>query len=187
MISQYMNYKPWRLFLKKIKNFAFLFITALVIIGLDQWTKFLVRQNLDYSQIWIPEGMDWLYPYAYIVHWYNKGAAFGMFQDGNLIFTGLAIIVSILIIIYFPKLENEKWPLRLALAMQLGGAVGNLIDRLIVHHVTDFIAIGSFPVFNVADAAITVGVFVLLIGMYMSEKEKEKLAHPEKEIIEENE
>ena len=94
-------------------------------------------------------------------------------------FTVLAVIISILIIIYFPRIAKEDWPLRLALGLQLGGAIGNLIDRLTVGHVTDFIAIGEFPVFNVADAAITMGVVVLIIGMWINEKEKEKAAGTE--------
>ncbi len=164
---------------KNIRDYAILIFTGLVIVILDQFTKNLVRQNLDYSQIWYPPGMDWLYPYAYVVHWYNKGAAFGMFQDGSMVFTVLAVIISILIIIYFPRIAKEDWPLRLALGLQLGGAIGNLIDRLTVGHVTDFIAIGEFPVFNVADAAITMGVVVLIIGMWINEKGKEKAAGAE--------
>lgn len=161
---------------KTIRDYAILIFTGLIIVILDQFTKNLVRQNLDYSQIWYPPGMDWLYPHAYVVHWYNKGAAFGMFQDGSMVFTVLAVIISILIIIYFPRVAKEDWPLRLALGLQLGGAIGNLIDRITVGHVTDFIAISEFPVFNVADSAITMGVIVLIIGMWINEKEKEKTA-----------
>ncbi len=159
-----------------IRDYAMLVGIALVIILLDQWTKTLVRQNLEFAEMWIPLGMEWLYPYAYVVHWYNTGAAFGIFQNGSMVFTVLAIIVSILIVIYYPKLANEDWSLRLALGLQLGGAIGNLIDRITIGHVTDFMAVGSFPVFNVADASITVGVGVLLLGMWRSEKEKEKAA-----------
>jgi signal peptidase II len=58
--------------------------------------------------------------------------------------------------------------------MQLAGALGNLIDRMTIGHVTDFVSVGNFPVFNVADASITVGVGVLLIGMWVQEKREKK-------------
>lgn len=169
---------------QKIRDYAILIITGLIIVILDQYTKNLVRQYLDYSQIWYPFGWEWLYPHVYVVHWYNKGAAFGMFQDGSMVFTILAIIISILIIVYFPRIAKEDWPLRLALGLQLGGAVGNLIDRITVGHVTDFIAVEEFPVFNIADASITMGVVVLIIGMWINEKEKEKAAGLEQELDE---
>lgn len=157
---------------KQVRDYIFLFTIAFLIIALDQITKTFVRQNLEFAQMVIPFGLDWLYPYFYFVHWYNTGAAFGMFQDFSTVFTILAIIVSGLIIYYFPKISREDWHLRLALGMQLGGAIGNLIDRVTIGHVTDFIAVGSFPVFNVADASISLGVAVLILGMWIKEREK---------------
>ncbi|HSB02452.1 MAG TPA: signal peptidase II, partial [Anaerolineales bacterium] len=62
------------------------------------------------------------------------------------------------------------WPLRLAMSMQMGGAIGNLIDRLTVGRVTDFISIGTFPVFNIADSSISVGCVVLLLGVWWQER-----------------
>ena len=157
---------------KQVRDYIFLFTIAITIVLLDQITKTIVRQNLEFSQMVIPFGFDWLYPYFYIVHWYNTGAAFGMFQDFSIVFTVLAIIVSVLIIYYFPKISKEDWHLRLALGMQLGGAIGNLIDRVTIGHVTDFIAVGSFPVFNIADASISLGVAVLILGMWLKERDK---------------
>jgi signal peptidase II len=146
-------------------------IAALIIIA-DQVTKTIVRQNLEYAQMWIPFGIEWLYPYFYFVHWYNTGAAFGIFQDANTFFSVLSIIIIAIIIYYFPKISDEDWHMRFALSLALGGAFGNLIDRLTIKHVTDFIAVGSFPIFNVADASISIGVAVLIIGMWFKEKEK---------------
>ena len=94
--------------------------------------------------------MMWLAPYARIVHWYNSGAAFGMFQNGNLVFTILAFIVIGAIIYYFPQVESDDWTLKVAMGLQLAGASGNLIDRLMRGKVTDFISVGIFPVFNIA-------------------------------------
>ena len=164
----------WRIFLKRIiKDYGFLIATAGIIVILDQLTKEMVRANLPYEAIWAP--WDWMTPYARIVHWYNSGVAFGMFQGKGDIFKILAFVVSIAIIYYFPRIPREDWILRLAMGMQLGGALGNFIDRLRFNNqVTDFISVGSFPVFNVADACISIGVGVLLLGVFIQDMKKKK-------------
>ena len=153
-----------------------LFGIAGLVIALDQWTKWLVHEHIEFGAQWLPAWLVWLMPYARIVHWYNSGAAFGMFQNGNLIFTILAIIVIAAIIYYYPHVETNDWTLKLAMGLQLGGAAGNLIDRLIKGKVTDFISIGTFPVFNVADSSITIGVIVLLLGVWWKEWQEKKKA-----------
>ena len=149
---------------------------AVLIVGLDQWTKWLVRVNIPAGGTWLPDSLAWLSPYARIVHWYNTGAAFGMFKEGGMVFTVLAFIVIGAILYYYPQVERSDWPLRLAMSMQLGGAIGNLIDRLRIGHVTDFISVGAFPVFNIADASITVGCAVLLVGVWLNERAQKKKA-----------
>ena len=152
-------------------SYASLFLVSGAVIALDQWTKWLVRENIPFAQQWLPQWLEWLMPYARFVHWSNTGAAFGMFQGGSLLFTILAFVVIALIIYYYPQVPAEDWFLRLALAMQMGGAAGNLISRLSMDgKVTDFISVGSFPVFNVADSSISIGVAVLLVGMWMKER-----------------
>jgi signal peptidase II len=151
-----------------------IFTIAALIIALDQWTKWLVRTNIPAQQSWLPDSLLWLSPYARIVHWYNRGAAFGIFQEGSMVFTVLAFIVSAAIIYYYPQVASTDWPLRLAMSMQLGGALGNLIDRLTIGHVTDFISVGTFPVFNIADASISVGCVVLLLGVWWQERNARK-------------
>jgi signal peptidase II len=157
-----------------IKNYWAIVTIAMVIVALDQWTKWLVRTNIPAGQSWLPDSLLWLSPYARIVHWYNRGAAFGMFQQGNMVFTVLAFVVIAAILYYYPQISRVDWPLRLAMSMQLGGAVGNLIDRLTIGHVTDFISVGTFPVFNVADSSITIGCFVLLLGVWWQERAAKK-------------
>lgn len=115
-----------------------------------------------------------LAPYFRFVHWENTGAAFGMFQNGGLIFSILAVIVTIFIIGYFPQIPKEEKLMRVAIAMQLGGAIGNLIDRLVFGPVTDFISVGRFPVFNVADSSITVGVGLLLLALWLAERRERR-------------
>lgn len=148
-----------------------LFGIAGIVVALDQWTKWLVRANIPFSAQWLPNGMEWLLPYARLVHWHNTGAAFGMFQNASTVFTVLAFIVIGVILFYYPKIEAEGWLFRLALSLQLAGALGNLIDRLTQEgKVTDFISVGTFPVFNVADSAISVGTAVLVLGVWLSER-----------------
>ena len=113
-----------------------------LIILLDQWTKSWVRSNIAFGESWGPE---WLAPFARFVHWYNTGAAFGLFQGMGTVFIILAFVISIAILIYYPRVPRQDWTLRLAMSLQMAGALGNLIDRLTIGHVTDFIAIGSFP------------------------------------------
>ena len=162
---------------QKVKDYLILIGVAGIVIALDQWTKWLVRENIEFGGQWLPEWLSWLSPYARIVHWYNSGAAFGMFQNGNLVFTILAFIVIAAIIYFYPQVEAEDWTLKLAMSLQLAGAAGNLIDRLIFGKVTDFISVGTFPVFNIADASITVGVVVLLFDVWIKERiEKKKAA-----------
>ncbi|KAF0106458.1 MAG: signal peptidase II [Anaerolineaceae bacterium] len=174
---------PKRLSWKKIgsflktywRDFMFLFLSSGVIVVLDQWTKAWVRANVPLGADWpMPASLAWLEPYARIRHTYNTGAAFGLFQQGGLIFAILAVIVSALIILYFPQTSRRDWWLRLALALQLGGALGNLVDRIRFGPVTDFISVGNFAIFNVADSCISVGVAILILGVWLMERKLKK-------------
>jgi signal peptidase II len=168
------------------RNFSTYFplvLFASLIVALDQWTKWLVRTNIPFGDSWLPTGWDWLMPYARIVNWYNTGAAFGIFQNGNTVFMVLAIIVIIVIFYYYPLVERADWFLRLAMGMQMAGAAGNLVDRFMVGKVTDFISVGTFPVWNVADASITVGVCVLLLGVWLKEREEKRKAREQSPAI----
>jgi signal peptidase II len=128
----------------------------------------LVRTRLDFGQTWMP--IAWLARFARVVHWNNTGAAFGLFPSGSLVFTVVAIIVAVAILYYFPRVPSNQWTLRLALVLMFSGAIGNLIDRLLHGTVTDFISVGTFPVFNVADASISTGVAVLVASMWIDER-----------------
>jgi signal peptidase II len=162
-----------------LKKYVWMYLKLLGIAGavvaLDQWTKWLVRENISFATQWLPEGLQWLLPYARLVYWHNTGAAFGMFQDAAAVFTVLAFVVIGAILFYYPQIEGEGWLFRLALGLQLAGAAGNLIDRLTQGgKVTDFISIGTFPVFNVADSAISVGTAVLILGVWLNERARKQ-------------
>lgn len=154
-----------------------LLLIAGTVVGLDQLTKSIVRAQLPFQSIWVP--WHWLAPYARIVNWTNTGAAFGMLPGFGDIFSVLALIVAIAILYYYPQIPQGDWILRLAMGLQMGGAVGNLIDRLTIGHVTDFISLGNFPVFNVADASISIGTAILVIGVWIRERDQ---VEPNEEI-----
>jgi signal peptidase II len=157
---------------KYARDYVFLFAVAGLIILLDQATKIWIRSNLEFGAIYRPD--LWITAYVRIVHWKNTGAAFGMFQNANPIFMTLSSIVSLVIIYYFHQVPRNERVLRFAMAMLLGGAVGNLIDRIYQGHVTDFVSVGVFPVFNVADASISCGVAVLFISMWLQERANQR-------------
>ena len=162
-----------------IQKFTGLFIISGTIIILDQFTKHYVRSNLPLGQVFHPE--LWISKYARIVHWYNTGVTGGLFQNLNTIHIVLnTIIAAVLIFIYSRTPKDDKLT-RLALALMLGGGVGNIIDRLLQGHVTDFLSVGNFPVFNIADACVSIGaalLFISLVNNYFIQR-REPLTEPE--------
>lgn len=164
---------------KYIGDYVTLLGIAGVIVALDQWTKYLVRTLIPFGKSWSP--WPWLEPYVRLVHWQNTGAAFGMFQGFGMVFTVLAFLVAIAILYYYPRVPRSEWALRVAMVMQMGGAVGNLIDRLTQGTVTDFISVGTFAVFNLADASISVGTAILILAVWISERKQKKLAETSQE------
>lgn len=147
---------------------------AAVIIVLDQWTKHLVRQAIVEYTYTIP--IKALGEYFVFERVRNYGAAFGILQNQQNLFAVIAVVVAIAILVYARYLPLEKTTVRVFLGLQLGGAIGNLIDRLTQldefgkGYVTDFIKVGIpgvyyWPNFNIADSAIVVG--VLGLGAYM--------------------
>jgi len=149
------------------KAWLVLAIAAIVIL-LDQWTKELVRTNIpDYtSMIPIPA----LGEYFVFEHVHNYGAAFGIFQNQGTLFIVVAVVVTIGILVYVRYLPTDAWLVRLLLGLMLGGAIGNVIDRINQGYVTDFVKMGVpgvyyWPNYNIADSAIVGGVIGL--GIYV--------------------
>jgi signal peptidase II len=158
-----------------LRSLLGLFLIAGTAAVLDQWTKGLVRGGLAVGERWMP--WEWLAPYARFLHWQNEGAAFGLFQGWGSVIIVLSFIVIGIIVYYYPQIPKKDWSFRLALSLQLGGAVGNLIDRLRFGQVTDFISVGNFPLFNIADSCISVGAALMLITIIVQEiKERKKKA-----------
>jgi len=155
-------------------HYLCLMVFSGTIVIIDQITKLLVRSHLAPGDAWSP--WSWLMPYARVYHTQNIGMAFSMLPGFSWLFIIFAIGVSAGIIYYFPRVARQDRIIRVGMILLLGGAIGNLIDRLIIGQVTDFISVGAFAVFNVADACIDTGVVVLLIGMYLSERREKKQA-----------
>ena len=146
----------------KLRNLA-LFVVALLILAADQASKSWVIENIPLNTSYdiIPPLRD-VFVLTYIT---NAGAAFGLFPQLSIVFTFVALIVSCVIVWYYRSIPAGQWLVRLSLGLQLGGAIGNLMDRLRFGFVTDLFYIRYFPVFNVADLAIVSGVCLLMFQL----------------------
>jgi|SRR5450759_883200 signal peptidase II len=151
-------------------QYLWLFLLSGLIVVIDQTTKYLVRSHLAPGAVWSP--WSWLLPYGRVLRTQNSGMAFSMLSGFGWIFMIFAIVVSAGIIYYYPRLAGQGWVIRSGMILMLGGAVGNLIDRLFIGQVTDFISLSTFAVFNVADACIDTGVVVLLLGVNLMDRRK---------------
>jgi signal peptidase II len=155
-------------------DLAWLLLGTGAILVLDQITKNLVVSHIPYQGFWLPDSIAHLTPWLRIIHWTNSGAAFGIFQNGNLVFLIIGIAAAGFILLMYPAISLGEWPLRLAMILQLAGALGNLIDRIRFGYVIDFISILNLPVFNIADASIALGVGVLLLDVLHAEVQERK-------------
>lgn len=149
-------------------SFAPFFVTVSLILGLDVLTKTLVREKL-------PLGAEiHLLPFFSLVHVKNTGIAFGMFQQMNFFFIFLGLAVAGGIFYYGIRLYKEDPFAGVVLAGVLGGAMGNLADRVFFGNVTDFldfyVGVHHWPAFNVADSAICVGAGLLIVQSFRTPK-----------------
>ncbi len=154
---------------------------SLVSLILDQWSKIAVADSMHlYESINLLPGFNLTY-----VH--NTGAAFSFLSEAGgwqrWFFAAMAFIISIVLVVWLKRLKKHETLLAVALALVLGGAIGNLIDRLLYGYVIDFLDVYyetfHWPAFNIADSAISLGVFLMLlesfgIGTNSSELENEK-------------
>jgi signal peptidase II len=147
---------------------------AVLAVILDQVTKVAAEQLLTFAQ------PVYLLPVLDFTLLYNKGAAFSFLADQpgwqRWFFTAVSIGVSIMLIVWIKRLPRGAVWLPIALALILGGAIGNLIDRVIYGHVVDFISVHwnnrYFPAFNIADSAITLGAIMMVLDVIREIKEE---------------
>lgn len=144
------------------------FLIAAAVLCLDQVTKQIVDQNVGYQESLVL--VPWLDGWINITNTHNSGAAFGIFPQGNLVFIVIAVVVSVVIVGYARFLSPDSLLVRVSLGLQLGGALGNLVDRLRFGYVIDFIQLGfansvHLTTNNIADFSIVGG--VCLLGWYL--------------------
>ncbi|KWW10850.1 MULTISPECIES: signal peptidase II [Bacillaceae] len=152
----------------------FYYLIALLVIALDQLTKWMIVKKMEYG-----ESIEIIENLLYITSHRNRGAAWGILQGQMWFFYIITIAVIIGLVYYIQKMAKQSRLLGVALGLMLGGAIGNFIDRIARQEVVDFVHTYifsySFPVFNVADASLSIGVGLLVIHMLLEEKNaKEK-------------
>jgi signal peptidase II len=154
-------------------TFVFYYILALFVIALDQLTKWLIVKNLE-----LGESIKVIEDFLYITSHRNRGAAWGILQGQMWFFYVITVVVIIGIVIYIQKAAKGKMLLGVSLGLMLGGAIGNFIDRVFRKEVVDFINTYiftyDFPVFNIADSALVIGVGLLMIQMLLEERAAKK-------------
>jgi signal peptidase II len=143
----------------KWRNVVFGGIALLVILA-DQLSKTWIRNNLAWGQSIFDTG------FFQILHVHNTGAAFGIFKNHSLTLT-IIDFVGIVVILLLVFVWRSRWSfldstlVMSAIGLIMGGTIGNMIDRLLLGYVTDFIDFRVWPVFNIADAAVTIGVIII--------------------------
>lgn len=152
-----------------IRRSWMLWVLAALILILDQSTKSIIIAWLDWGESWPAEG------FLRFTHARNTGTAFSLFQGHSNILSFVAIIAVAVLLWVYATTGAKSFILRLALGLQLGGALGNLFDRLQQGYVTDFLDVGWWPIFNVADSAISIGM-VLMVWYFFTAKDEEPAA-----------
>lgn len=147
------------------------YIFAAVIIGIDQWTKYLTVTHIPLHDVVevIPGVLSWMYLQ-------NSGAAWSILEGQMWFFYLITLVVVGVIIYYLQKYGKNSRLLSIALAFILAGAVGNFIDRLRIEYVVDMIRLEfiDFPIFNVADMSLSIGVALMLLYVVLDETDKKR-------------
>lgn len=153
-------------FTTKATRGLLLLTLVILVLGIDQFSKYLVRTYMELGQSIPSEGIVRL---TYIT---NTGGAFGLFANQAFLLTLAAIIGVLIISLYIRYLSLNSTLLRAGLGLVLGGALGNLTDRLRFGEVIDFIDLGFWPVFNFADSAIVVGTVLVAYSLLLSTRKQ---------------
>lgn len=144
---------------------AWFLVIAAAVVALDQLSKWVIRTQIEYGTA------IWDIGIFRLVHITNSGAAFGMLQGAGMLLAITSIVGAAAIVVFLFNPGFAHPLMRAGLALMLGGAAGNFIDRLREGEVVDFLKVPNFPAFNVADSAITIGVIALLWTLLMQENE----------------
>lgn len=139
-------------------------LLAMGVLFLDQWSKWLVMGKLAEGQ-----SVPLIDNIFYLTYVRNPGAAFGMLPYRTSFFIVVTILILVATILFFRFVPDSRLLLKYGLSIQLGGAAGNFIDRLRFRHVIDFFDFRVWPVFNVADIAILIGVGILIVQLFRND------------------
>ena len=123
---------------------------------LDQLTKWQVIENLSVGESWPTTG------FLRFTHAWNTGTAFSLFQGQGDILTWVSLVAVVVLTWIYRSIDDPPWVLRIAFGLQFGGAIGNIVDRVRIGHVTDFIDVGPWPIFNIADSSIVIGIGLMI-------------------------
>lgn len=135
-------------------------VVGVTVFALDQLTKYLVVQQIGMLNAWTPlAALDWFR----IVGSYNTGTACGYFPQLSLVFTLAPFFILSVVVWFYRSQKTPSWLLSIGVGLIMGGAFGNLVDRLRLGYVVDFISVGNFPIFNVADSAVSTAVVIMLL------------------------
>ncbi|MBC63262.1 MAG: signal peptidase II [Chloroflexi bacterium] len=162
-----MKNKKQTIFINNFLNTYFLILT-LFIISLDQISKYIVVQNLVLGESLPNSG------FFRLTHAQNTGTAFSLFQNQTDILTIVSFVAIVMIIFIYISIEKPSKYVYLSYGLLFGGAFGNLIDRVRLGYVTDFFDVGFWPIFNIADSAITIGIILMLFNYLIFNKNNEE-------------
>jgi len=140
-----------------------------LVLALDQWSKAWVVRNIPLNQVWVP--FPAISRFFWLKHVSNTGAAFGIFPNSRPFLLSASVVVIVAIIAYSRYFSAARWFASLSLGLQLGGALGNFLDRLRFGSVVDFLDVPYWPTFNVADSSLVVGTLLLAV-LVLTEKEE---------------
>jgi signal peptidase II len=140
---------------------------VILVVFFDQLTKFLIRDNMSIGQSVPSSG------FFRLTYYENSGTIFGLFQNATVILTVVSIIAIGFLVYFYRSQRAPTLIMRGAIGILMGGAIGNLIDRLALGGVTDFVDVGRWPIFNIADASITVGIFLLIVVTSVAPKKND--------------
>lgn len=157
-----------------LSRHRFVLLVVAVVFALDQVTKFIVIQTIPLRSSWPDTG------FFRFTHIGNTGSAFGLFGGQNFVLIVASFVGVVILLAFYRSHPHPTLAIKGSLGLMLAGALGNLVDRLINGHVTDFIDVGPWYIFNIADSAIVVGIAILGFTI-LTTKDEPKAEHDDEE------
>ena len=147
-------------------------ILVVFIVILDQLSKSYIQANMR-----LGESIPLIHYVFHITYILNPGAAFGLFADQTFFVIGLAVTMILAFIYFYPAIKRESAWMKLGIGLLVGGAIGNLVDRIQIGKVVDFFDFRIWPIFNVADIGIVCGAFIIIVAAFFEKDKSEVNTH----------